>query len=175
MSLDVDCIDVKILDLIQNDASMSVAEIAEAVGLSPSPCWRRIKRMEEQGFISRRVTILDHAKLGLGFEVIANVKLSMPSRENLETFEKAVSQWPEVVECITITGAVDYFVRIITTDIHAYDNFLRDKLLELGLVSDIQSRIVVNVAKRTTAAPLGLIFPSNSTEQIQKQPNTAEA
>lgn len=164
MSLDVDCIDVKILDLIQNDASMSVAEIAEAVGLSPSPCWRRIKRMEEQGFISRRVTILDHAKLGLGFEVIANVKLSMPSRENLETFEKAVSQWPEVVECITITGAVDYFVRIITTDIHAYDNFLRDKLLELGLVSDIQSRIVVNVAKRTTAAPLGLIFPSNSTE-----------
>ncbi len=164
MSLDVDCIDVKILDLIQDDASMSVAEIAEAVGLSPSPCWRRIKRMEEQGFISRRVTILDHAKLGLGFEVIANVKLSMPSRENLETFEKAVSQWPEVVECITITGAVDYFVRIITTDIHAYDNFLRDKLLELGLVSDIQSRIVVNVAKRTTAAPLGLISPSNSKE-----------
>lgn len=167
MSPDLDSIDAKILDLIQRDAGMSVADIADAVGLSSSPCWRRIKRMEEQGLIVRRVTLLNHAKLGLGFEVIANVKLSLPSRENLEAFERAVSDWPEVVECITITGAVDYFIRIITTDIHAYDNFLRDKLLGLGLVSDIQSRIVVNVAKRTTAAPLGLISPfiaENKTE-----------
>ncbi len=159
MSLELDEIDARILDLIQQDAAMSVADIADIVGLSSSPCWRRIKRMEEQGLISRRVTLLDHEKLGLGFEVIANVKLSLPSRENLEAFEHAVSAWPEVTECMTVTGAVDYFIRILTTDIHAYDDFLRDKLLGLGLVSDIQSRIVVNVAKRTTAAPLGLISP----------------
>ncbi len=159
MSLELDSIDAKILDLIQRDAGMSVADIAEAVGLSSSPCWRRIKRMEEQGLIERRVTLLNHQKLGLGFEVIANVKLTLPSRENLDQFERAIDEWPEVVECMTVTGAVDYFIRIITTDIHAYDNFLRDKLLGLGLVSDIQSRIVVNVSKRTTAAPLGLISP----------------
>lgn len=159
MSLELDAIDAKILDLIQKDAAMSVADIAERVGLSSSPCWRRIKRLEEQGVIDKRVTILNHAALGLGFEVVASVKLSLPSRENLEMFERHVSKWPEVTECMTVTGAVDYVIRIVTTDMHAYDDFLRDKLLGTGLVSDIQSRIVVNVAKRTTAAPLGLISP----------------
>lgn len=159
MSSSLDAIDTRILNLIQNDAALSVAEIADKVGLSSSPCWRRIKRMEEQGVIAKRVTILDHDKLGLTFEVVANVKLQLPSRENLERFENAVRGWPEVIECMTVTGGVDYVVRIVTTDMHAYDNFLRDKILALGLVSDIQSRIIVNVAKRTTAAPLGLISP----------------
>jgi DNA-binding Lrp family transcriptional regulator len=159
MAVELDAIDAKILDLIQRDAALSVAEIAEKVGLSSSPCWRRIKRMEEQGIIARRVTLLNYDKLGLNFEVVANVKLQLPSRENLEKFEQAVRKWPEVIECMTVTGAVDYVMRIVTTDMHAYDNFLRDKILALGLVSDIQSRIIVNVTKRTTAAPLGLISP----------------
>ena len=159
MSIELDAIDAKILDLIQKDASMSVADIADRVGLSSSPCWRRIKRMEEQGVIDRRVTLLNYDRLGLGFEVIANVKLQLPSRDNLEQFEKAVSSWAEVTECMTVTGAVDYIIRIVTTDMQAYDDFLRDKLLGLGLISDIQSRIIVNVSKRTTAAPLGLISP----------------
>ncbi len=163
MSTSLDAIDTRILNLIQHDAALSVAEIADKVGLSSSPCWRRIKRMEEQGVISKRVTILDHDKLGLTFEVVANVKLQLPSRENLERFESAVRDWPEVIECMTVTGGVDYVVRIVTTDMHAYDNFLRDKILALGLVSDIQSRIIVNVAKRTTAAPLGLISPHSVT------------
>src|SRR5690349_2122852 len=159
VTTDLDAIDAKILDLIQRDAALSVAEIAEKVGLSSSPCWRRIKRMEEQGIISKRVTLLNYDKLGLNFEVVANVKLQLPSRENLEKFEQAVRKLPEVIECMTVTGAVDYVMRIVTTDMHAYDNFLRDRILALGLVSDIQSRIIVNVSKRTTAAPLGLISP----------------
>jgi DNA-binding Lrp family transcriptional regulator len=153
----IDAIDAKILDLIQRDAALSVAELADRVGLSSSPCWRRIKRMEEQGIIDKRVTLLNHEKLGLNFSVVANVKLQLPSRENLEKFEQAVRRWPEVIECMTVTGAVDYVMRVVTTDMHAYDNFLRDKILALGLVSDIQSRIIVNVCKRTTAAPLGLV------------------
>jgi DNA-binding Lrp family transcriptional regulator len=157
LSLDLDSIDAKILDLIQKDAALSVAEIADRVGLSSSPCWRRIKRLEEQGAISRRVTLLDRNTLGLNFEVVASVKLSLPSRENLERFEAAVARWPEVTEAMTVTGAVDYVIRVVTTDMHAYDNFLRDKLLALGLVSDVQSRIVINVSKRTTSLPLGLI------------------
>jgi DNA-binding Lrp family transcriptional regulator len=134
-----------------------VADIAERVGLSSSPCWRRIKRLEEEGVIVGRVTLLDREKLGLNFEVYATVKLQLPTRENLERFEQAVNRWPEVVECATVTGAVDYLLRIVTTDMHAYDDFLRDKILALGLVSDVQSRIVIRVAKRTTAAPLGLV------------------
>ncbi len=153
----LDSIDAKILNLIQVDASLSVAEIADKVGLSSSPCWRRIKRMEEAGIITGRVTLLERTKLGLDFEVVANVKLALPSKDNLVAFEEMVGAWPEVMECMTVTGAVDYIIRVSTTDMHAYDRFLREKLLGSGLVSDVQSRIIINVAKRTTALPLGLI------------------
>ncbi|MEO0722800.1 MAG: Lrp/AsnC family transcriptional regulator [Pseudomonadota bacterium] len=153
----MDAIDAKILDLIQHDAALSVAEIAERVGLSSSPCWRRIKRMEEAGVITRRVTLLNTAQLGLNFEVVANVKLALPNRDNLEAFETMVQDWEEVTECMTVTGAVDYIIHVVTTDMHAYDDFLRDKLLGSALVSDVQSRIIIRVAKRTTAVPLGLV------------------
>ncbi|HRO04815.1 MAG TPA: Lrp/AsnC ligand binding domain-containing protein, partial [Terricaulis sp.] len=99
----------------------------------------------------------DHEKLGLNFEVFASVKLQLPSRDNLEKFEAAIADWPEVVECSTVTGQVDYVLRVITRDMHAYDDFLRDKMLALGLVSDVQSRIIMRTAKRTTSAPLELI------------------
>ena len=157
MSEELDVIDVKILDLLQQDASLSIADIAERVGLSSSPCWRRIERLKKNGVILRQVTLLDHEKLGLAFEVFASVKLQLPSRENLEKFEQAMSQWPEVVDCATVTGTVDYMLRVVTRDMHAYDDFVRDKMLALGLVSDVQSRILMRVAKRTTAAPLGLV------------------
>lgn len=103
------------------------------------------------------MTLLSNLALGLDFQVLASVKLTLPSRENLETFEALVQGWPEVIACMTVTGAVDYTMHIVTTDMHAYDNFLRDKLLGSGLVSDVQSRIVIRVAKRTTALPLALI------------------
>lgn len=154
MAQDLDSIDARILALIQDDAALSVADIADKVGLSSSPCWRRIKRMEENGIITRRVTLLNTQKLGLDFEVVANVKLSLPSRENLEAFEALVQDWPEVTHCMTVTGAVDYIIHVLTTDMHAYDDFLRSKLLGSGLVSDVQSRIIIRVAKRTTAVPL---------------------
>jgi DNA-binding Lrp family transcriptional regulator len=154
---DLDAIDMRILDMLQGDAGLSIAEIAERVGLSSSPAWRRIERLKKAGIILREVTLLDQEKLGLTFEVFATVKLQLPTRENLERFETAIANWPEVVECATVTGAVDYMLRIVTRDMHAYDDFLRDKMLALGLVSDVQSRIVMRVAKRTTAAPLELV------------------
>ena len=157
MSEEFDAVDARILELLQEDASLSIADIAERVGLSSSPAWRRIERLKKAGIILRQVTLLDQEKLGLTFEVFATVKLQLPSRENLERFETAIAKWPEVVECATVTGAVDYMLRVVTRDMHAYDDFLRDKMLALGLVSDVQSRIVMRVAKRTTAAPLELI------------------
>ncbi len=155
----LDAIDAKILDLIQHDASLSVAEIAERVGLSSSPCWRRIKRLEDAGVIEKRVTILDREKLGLAFEVFAEIKLSLPTKENLEAFEAAVIKWPEVAQCATVTGGMDYVLRIITRDMHAFDDFLREKLLSLGLVSNVESRIVMRSVKNSTAVPLGLVSP----------------
>ncbi|MCU0882874.1 MAG: Lrp/AsnC family transcriptional regulator [Hyphomonadaceae bacterium] len=154
MSDELDNTDRAILRLIQEDAAMSVAEIADKVSLSSSPCWRRIKRMEDIGIIQRRVTLLNREMLGLDFEVMASVKLTLPNRENLEAFERAIQDWPEVVDCATVTGAVDYMIRVVTRDMHTYDAFLRDRLLGLGLVSDVQSRIVMRVAKRTTAIPI---------------------
>ena len=155
----LDAVDAKILDLIQHDAALSVAEIAERVGLSSSPCWRRIKRLEDAGVIQRRVTILDRERLGLGFEVYATVKLSLPTKDNLEAFENHVLRWPEVVQCATVTGAADYELRVVTRDMHAFDDFLRDKILSLGLVSNIESRIVIRGVKNSTTVPLGLVSP----------------
>ena len=153
----LDAIDAKILDLIQTDAGLSVAEIAERVGLSSSPAWRRIKRLEDNGVIQRRVTLLDREKLGLDFEVYAEVKLTLPTKENLDAFDAAVADWPEVVHCSTVTGGMDYVLRIITRDIHAFDTFQREKLLALGIISNVETRIVIRSVKATTAVPLDLV------------------
>ena len=115
--------------------------------------------MEEDGVIVRNVTILNREKLGLGFEVYVAVKLERPTRENLKVFEKFVSALPEVLECATVTGAVDYVLRVITTDMNTYDDFLRDNILSLDLVQTALSRIVIRSVKDTTALPLGLITP----------------
>jgi len=163
LSEHLDAVDARILDLIQHDAGLSVAEIAERVGLSSSPCWRRIKRLEDEGVIQRRVTILDREKLGLDFEVYCTVKLSLPTKDNLDTFEQSVKRWPEVVQCATVTGSSDYELRIVTRDMHTFDEFLRDKVLSLSLVSNIESRIVIRTVKNSTAVPLGLVSPYVST------------
>ena len=160
----IDELDARILELIQEDASLSVAALAERVGLSPSPCWRRIKRLEDLGVIRRRVTVLDAEKLGLGFEVYVSVKLSLPSRTNLEAFEARLENWPEVVSCQTVTGHEDYMLRVMTRDMHAYDDFLRDKLLASDLVSGVESRIIMRSVRQTTAVPISLVVDMTKTE-----------
>ena len=160
----IDGIDAKILNLLQGNAALSVADIADKVGLSSSPCWRRIKRMEETGIIKARVTILDREKLGLDFEVFVAVKLSLPNRENMEKFEKAVRNMPEVVQCAVVTGAVDFMLRVVTKDMHSYEDFLREVLLGINLISDVQSRIVLRQSKDSNTIPLNLI--SNAVPRV---------
>lgn len=160
----IDGIDAKILHLLQGNAALSVADVADKVGLSSSPCWRRIKRMEELGIIKQRVTILDRQKLGLDFEVFVAVKLALPNRDNMEKFEKAVKNMPEVVQCAVVTGAVDFMLRIVTKDMHSYEDFLREVLLGIDLISDVQSRIVLRQSKDSTSIPLNLI--SNSVPRL---------
>ncbi|MGA9659911.1 MAG: Lrp/AsnC family transcriptional regulator [Asticcacaulis sp.] len=164
----IDELDAKILELIQEDASLSVADLAERVGLSPSPCWRRIKRLEDLNVIKKRVTLLNPEKLGMGFEVYVSVKLSLPSRANLEAFEAHMENWPEVVSCQTVTGHEDYMLRVMTHDMHAYDDFLRDKLLASDLVSGVESRIIMRSVRQTTAVPMGLVLDVRKTGSEEK-------
>jgi len=153
--MDLDQIDRNFLAVLQEDASLPGAELAERVGLSPSPCWRRIQRLEASGVLRGRVALLDRDMLGLGVVVFASVKLATHGRSALPRFETAIADFPEVVECYTVSGGVDYLLRVVTQDIHSYERFLRDRLLQLPEVAEVHSRIAITQVKHTTALPLG--------------------
>jgi len=150
----LDAMDLRILKAMQVDAARPVSEIAQEVGLSQTPCWRRIKRLNETGAIQGIVARLDPEALGLHFTSYAFVKLQMPSTENMARFDDLARRWPEIVTCERITGAVDYLIKVVAADIGEYDNFLRYKLLASDLVSDVQSHIVVSPIKVTAALPI---------------------
>lgn len=146
--------DIKILALLQQDASLTAAEIAEHVNLSPSPCWRRINRLEREGIIEKKVALLSAEKLGMGLVVFSRISLSRNDETSLQDFEQQVRLFPEVVECYTVTGSADYFLKIITRDIKHYDRFLRRRLIQIPLVRDINSNVAVTQVKYTTGLPL---------------------
>ena len=143
-----------ILERLQRDASQPIADIAEAAGMSTSPCWRRIKLLKERGVIKGETVLVDRERIGLGFVVYAFVKLDPPNQENMTTFEQLMAASPEVTLVEMVTGAVDYLIRVVTEDIHAYDDFLRSTLLARGIVSDVQSRIVLSSIKDSTILPM---------------------
>lgn len=152
--MDLSATDIKILTLLQQDASLTAAEIAEQVNLSVSPCWRRINRLEKEGVIEKEVALLNAEKLGMGLVIFARISLSQNDEASLHTFEERVRQFPEVVECYTVTGAADYFLKIITRDIKRYDQFLRRHLLQIPQVRDVNSNVAVTQVKYTTGLPL---------------------
>jgi Lrp/AsnC family transcriptional regulator len=147
-------IDIKILAILQRDASLTAAETAVQVNLSPSPCWRRINRLEKEGLITKKVALLDAEKLGLGLVVFARIRLSRNDEASLQSFEDSVRGFAEVVECYTVTGSADYFLKIITRDIKHYDRFLRRHLVQMSLVRDINSNVAVTQIKYSTELPL---------------------
>jgi len=146
--------DKAILQLLQQDASLGTAEIAERVGLSQSPCWRRIHRLQEAGVIKRRVALLDHAALGMEVVAFVSVKLSEHDRRNLEDFEGQVSGLPEILECFTVTGDVDYILKIVAKDIRHFESFLRNRLMTMSMIRETHSAIAVTEIKDTTELPL---------------------
>jgi Lrp/AsnC family transcriptional regulator len=150
----LDRYELQILNLLQEDCSLSYADIAEKVGLSPSPCWRRIERMERDGIIARRVAIVDRKKVGLNAQVFAQIKLNAHGRANLDEFTAAIRVFPEVLECYVLMGTVDFMLRIIAQDIEAYERFFFDKLSHLPGVQEINSTVALSEIKATTALPL---------------------
>lgn len=146
--------DLEILKLLQQDARLSTAAIAEKVNLSQSPCWRRISSYEESGLIKGKVHILDREKLGMDLVVFATVKLVTSQGGALNEFEKAVIDLPEVSECYTMTGIYDYMLKIIAKDIRHYEKFIRNHLLQLPNIHELNSHIAVTQIKDTTELPL---------------------
>ena len=148
-----DGIDLKILDLVQNDASLSIAEIAERVHLSQNACWRRIKQLEEEGVIVKRVALLDPEKLGVGMTVFVTVRAGEHTEKWLETFSAAVRRMPEVVEFYRLTGEIDYLLKLQVADIAAYDRVYK-QLIRAAKLVDVSSAFAMEELKRTTAIPL---------------------
>lgn len=146
--------DITILRLLQRDASKTSSEIAQALNMSQSPCWRRINRIEQAGYVRRKVAILDREKLGMELVVFTTVNLSITGRAQLEEFESSVSEFPEVVECYTMTGVWDYMLKIITRDVRHYESFVRERLLSLPMIGETHSHIAVTEIKNTTELPL---------------------
>ncbi len=144
----------RILRLLQEDASLSNAEIAERIGLSASPCWRRIDRLEREGFIKRRVAILDRRKVGLNAQIFAQVKLNAHGRANLDEFAAAIRDLPEVLECYVLMGSVDFLLRIVAPDIEAYEKLFFNRLSQLPGVQEVNSIVALSEIKSTTALPL---------------------
>jgi Lrp/AsnC family transcriptional regulator len=153
----LDSLDLSILTALQENAGLSYAELAGRVGLSASPCWRRIQRLEQGGFIQRRVAVLDAKRLGFAVVAFASVKLSAHGRQALPEFEHAIRQFPQVVECYTVTGEMDFVLRILTRDIESYERLLRDQLLQLPHVGEVHSTIALAQVKYTTQVPLQLL------------------
>jgi len=149
----LDRIDRRILDLLQNDAQLSTAEIADQVGLSTTPCWRRIQRLEEAGIIARRVALLDRSKINLGTDVFISVKTNQHNWEWLEDFSRKVSEFPEVVEFYRMAGEADYLLRVVVPDMPAFDAFYK-KLIQSTELSDVSSSFAMEQIKYTTALPL---------------------
>ena len=157
-SVTLDRIDRRILELLQHDAKLSNQDIAQKVGLSPSPCLRRTRRLEEAGLIRQYVAILDAAKLGLGLTAYATVRMDKhsdaPKRAPMQSFRDVVQEWREVVACYAMTGEMDYLLRVQTVDLEHYSRFVMDKLLRHPSVLDVKSSFTLERIKDTTALPL---------------------
>ncbi|MFT4918590.1 MAG: Lrp/AsnC family transcriptional regulator [Zhongshania aliphaticivorans] len=154
MSANLNRQDVNILSILQSDASKTSSEVADIVGMSQSPCWRRINRIEQDGLILKKVAVLNRQTLGMDLVVFATVNLTTSGRQNLVEFESSVRNFDEVVECYTMTGIWDYMLKIIVKDIRNYESFVRDRLLALPMIRELHSHIAVTEIKNTTELPL---------------------
>jgi Lrp/AsnC family leucine-responsive transcriptional regulator len=151
----LDGTDRKILSELQADGRLSNQELAERVALSPSPCLRRVRALERAGVIRRYAAVLDPSQIGLGLLAYVSVKLEKRGKMPVDQFTRAVESWPEVIACYSMTGDMDYLMRVQVEDLEHYSRFIMDKLLKQPGVIDIRTNFVLERVKETTALPLG--------------------
>ena len=150
----LDKIDSRILEIIQEEARISNTDLADRVGLSPSPCWRRVRALESNGIIERYVTLVNAKAVGLPINVFATVTLEKQVEPALEAFEKAVTERPEVMECNLMTGEFDYLLRVVVPDLAAYERFLMDHLTRIIGIASIKSSFSLKQVCYKTALPV---------------------
>ncbi|WND01692.1 Lrp/AsnC family transcriptional regulator [Temperatibacter marinus] len=155
----MDDIDRKILALLQEDATLSTAEIAEKVGLSTTPCWRRIQSLESEGFITKRVAIVDREKVNVPLDVFIAIKTNQHNIDWFGKFSKAIDEYDEVVEFYRMSGEVDYLMRVVVPDMAAFDTFYK-RLISSVELSDVNSSFAMERIKYTTAVPLDYMMDS---------------
>ena len=153
-TLDLDAIDSRIVAALQADGRLSNVELADRVGLSPSPCLRRVKRLEREGFIEAYRATLQRGRVGLGFTVFVGVKIEAHANDRAEAFEGAIAAMPEIVSCHMISGDADYLLEVVVPDLEHYQRFLVGKLLNLPIVREVRSNIAIQTLKAGAPLPL---------------------
>jgi|TARA_B100000315_G_C14088048_1_gene367903 Lrp/AsnC family transcriptional regulator len=146
--------DIQILNLLQTNAELTTVAIAEKIHMSQSPCWRRIRKFKENGIVKNTVCLLDREKVGMECVVFIDVNLIRTTIKKIEEFEHQVAEMPEVIECYTMTGGIDFMLKVVTKNIRHYEAFARTKLAPLANISQINSRVALTNVKNTTALPL---------------------
>lgn len=154
MSRTLDRVDRRILDTLQADARISNQELAKKIGLSPAPCWRRLRRLEEEGFISGYVTLLNGSAIGLPILAYTLVTLENHHPETVRQFDRLIQELPEVLECHSMSGANDYLLRIVAANMEAYEHFLSTRVLQLSAVRSVNTSFVLRTKKSTTRLPV---------------------
>jgi Lrp/AsnC family transcriptional regulator len=149
----MDATDIKILALLQEDASISIAELAQRINLSQTPCWKRVQRLEATGVIQKRVALVDPEKIGLGLTVFVSIETADHSGQWLQRFAELVSAMPEVMEFYRMAGDVDYMLRVVVSDMASYDGFYK-RLIEAIPLKNVTSRFAMQRVKATTAYAL---------------------
>src|SRR5580692_5162923 len=152
----IDRLDLRLLDILQRQGALSVAEVASQVHISTTTCWRRIQQLEHNGVIKARVALLDRSALGLDVTIFAHVKLATTGRDAIAEFEAAIRDRAEVLECFTLTGEWDFLLKIVTRNMKAYEAFYLDYLSRIPSVRSVNSSVAVTVIKESTALPLGI-------------------
>jgi len=150
----LDDLDRKILQHLQSDGRISINDLADKVGLSPSPCLRRVRMLERDGVIARYVAVLDQRAVGLPVSVFVSIKLDSQRQESLARFAKAIERWPEVLECYLMTGPRDYWLRVVVPDLDAYERFVKQKLTRLEGIASIESSFALEQVKYTNVLPV---------------------
>ncbi len=149
--------DKKILKCLQEDATISTSALSEKVGLSTTPCWRRVQILEDKGFIERRVAIVNKKKLNLGLTVIVNIKTSRHSKDWLDNFKKSIVNIPEIIEVLRLSGETDYSLKILVPDIEEYDRVYQEIISKIDDLYDVSSSFVMEEIKNTTKLPLNYV------------------
>ena len=152
--IELDAVDRKILAILQADSRTTLQELAERVGLSTSPCHRRVKRLEETGVVTRYIAMVDQRSVGLPVSVFVSIKLERQREEDLDRFARTIAGWHEVLECYLMTGPRDYLLRVVVADLSAYERFLKEKLTRVDGISSIESSFALDQVKYSIALPV---------------------